>query len=99
MGLKIKIQLIFTFNLRRIHKQVILNLFDNSDNEKVENKVYRICNLFVGKTQNSIETPVPFKKNENLHQAYLYLEDGAVRDIEGNIIQDNTVVEFYYNND
>ena len=29
----------------------------------------------------------------------MFLQDGEARDIEGNIIQDNTVVEFYYNND
>lgn len=77
----------------------ILNVFDNTDENNIEGKNYRICNLHNGKVINSTEKPVLFQKNNNLYLSYLYLEDGDVRDIEGNIIQDKTVVEFYYNND
>jgi hypothetical protein len=92
----------------------ILNLFDNSGIEeievgetetkdesyvKVKNKVYRVCNLNVGRTIDNVERPVPFKKGENLHQCHLYLEDNLVRDLEGEAINDETVVEFYYNDD
>lgn len=62
------------------------------------NKVYRICNLHVGSMKTGSEQPVLFDKENNLYLAYLHLQDGEVRDIEGNIIQDNTVVEFAYSN-
>jgi hypothetical protein len=73
------------------------NLEDISD-YKIGNKIYRICNLYVGSTKTGIEQPVLFDKENNLYLAYLYLNDGEIRDIEGNIIQDETVVEFAYNN-
>ena len=34
-----------------------------------------------------------------MHLAYLFLKDGEVRDIEGNLLSDNSVIECYYNND
>lgn len=79
----------------------VLNVYDNSKDDNVKNKAYRIVNLFVGKTQNykTGEEPVPFREDENGHQAYLFLQDGEVRDMEGKIISDKTVVEFYYNDE
>ena len=92
----------------------ILNLYDNSEttdikidenedkdesNVRVRNKVYRICNLHVSRSINDVERPVPFKRNDELHQCHLYLEDGLVRDLEGDPVNDETVVEFYYNDD
>ena len=86
----------------------ILNVYDDvdtnensilEDNEdKIKGKIYRICNLHVGKTINNIEQPELFQRDSNNYLAYLYLIDNNIRDIEGNIIQDNTVVEFTYNN-
>jgi SAM-dependent methyltransferase len=63
----------------------------------VKNSVYQILNLFVGKMKNNQETPIPFQKDNDLNQAFIYLIDGYPRDIEGNIILDSTVVEFSYN--
>ena len=76
----------------------ILNVYDNSNDDFIRNKPYRIINLFVGKTQNGVEEPFPFHEEEDGHQAYVFLHDGEVRDSEGKIISDKTVVEFYYNN-
>jgi hypothetical protein len=92
--------------------QDIIAVFDNSTmdvNETVEESVlkessdekdavYQIANLYVGRINQdtNIEIPVPFKQQQELHQAYLFLKDGSVRDVEGNIIQDKTVVEFTY---
>lgn len=92
--------------------QDIIAVFDNSTmdvNETVEeavlkessdekDAVYQIANLYVGRINQdtNIEIPVPFKQQQELHQAYLFLKDGSVRDVEGNIIQDKTVVEFTY---
>lgn len=76
----------------------ILNIYDNSVDDYVRNKPYRIVNLFVGKNTNSkIQEPVPFREEEDGSQAYLFLQDGEVRDLDGKIISDKTVVEFFYN--
>lgn len=77
----------------------VLTIYDNSIDEYVKNKPYRICNLFVGQKGKTGEQPQLFRKDEELHIAYLFLDKGEVRDLEGVILQDKTVVEFYYNND
>lgn len=82
----------------------ILTIYDNSYNDSytdlefVRNKPYKICKLHVGQKNKGTETPVLFK-NEQIASAYIFLTDGEVRDSEGGILSDNTVVEFYYNND
>ena len=77
----------------------VLNVYDNSKDENIRNKPYRIVNLYVGRNINPKigEEPVPFREEEGGSQAYLFLQDGEVRDQEGKILSDKTVVEFYYN--
>jgi len=72
--------------------------FDNAgqSGNRVKNITYKICKLYIGQLVGNKETPELFKQSEDLHEAYLCLNNGAVRDIEGNIIMDKTVVEFYY---
>lgn len=65
----------------------------------VRNAIYRICTLYVGKTAEGREIPVPFEENYGISEAYIYQRDGEVRDISGDILTDKTVVEFYYQND
>lgn len=77
----------------------ILTLYDNSRDDFVRGKSYKIINLYVGKMGKYGEEPVLFQETAKKYLAYMFLQDGNVRDLEGNIIQDNTVVEFYYNND
>lgn len=87
----------------------IMDVYDNSlssdivdgsgETGTVRNKTYRICTLFVGKTINNREHPVPFEQNYGVSDAYIYLKDGELRDSSGDIISDKTVVEFYYMND
>jgi SAM-dependent methyltransferase len=77
----------------------ILTVYDNSNDEYVRNKPYRICKLHVGKKLNNIETPVLFNEDSDGYLAYLFLEDGEVRDEDDNIVTDNTVVEFYHNSE
>jgi hypothetical protein len=87
----------------------IINVYDNSESETydsndeitgtVRNKTYRICTLYVGKSINNIEQPVPFELNYGTSEAYLYLQDGEVRDENGNPLLDKTVAEFSYNKD
>ena len=85
----------------------ILVVFDNSnltndeDNDitegKLKDKYYQICNLYLGERINNIEKPVTFNRNKKLSQCYLYLDDtGFIRSDDGKIINDKTVVEFYY---
>lgn len=81
----------------------IVTLYDNSrdEEEQIRGKPYKVIKLHVGKTVKGIEQPILFEpENDSVkYAAYMFLIDGEVRDLEGNIIQDNTVVEFYYNND
>jgi hypothetical protein len=72
--------------------------FTDMNDLKVQDSVYQIINLYVGYMKNNQETPVLFQKDNDNYQAYIFLKDGYPRDIEGNIIQDSTVVEFAYNN-
>jgi SAM-dependent methyltransferase len=71
----------------------------DSTNIKNSGKIYRIANLYVGKIKNGIEYPVLFHKDKNGYIAHLFINDNQARDIEGNVIQDKTVVEFSYLND
>jgi len=73
-----------------------LNIDDKGEIQKEKNKIYRILNLYVGKNENGKETPVLFQKEEKNYIANIYLTNNEVRDIEGNIIEDKTVVEFAY---
>lgn len=79
----------------------VITVYDNSrnDTEFIRNKPYKICKLYVGQQNKGIEVPVLFKEEQELYLAYMYLTDGEVRDIEGNIIMDKTVIEAYYNDD
>lgn len=77
----------------------ILTLYDNSNDNYVKSRPYRICNLYVGRNVGGREQPVLFQEEDRKYRAYIFLNNGAVRDIDGNIINDKTVVEFYYNMD
>ena len=75
-----------------------LNVYDDSGENTIQGNTYKIINLHVGKVVNNIEIPVLFRKYDNLHIAKISDSSGVVRDMEGDLLQDNTVVEFYYNN-
>jgi len=84
----------------------IVPVYDNSnydpndeDEENIKDKTYKICTVYVGKVIGDNEQPVPFTLNDNSPEAYLYLNEGEIRDHEGEIITDKTVVEFTYKND
>ena len=93
-------------NILTIYDNSYDDVTDNQDEPDIEglvikNKQYKICKLHVGKAIDKDEIPILFREKENLHEAYLMLADGTtdVRDIEGNILIDKTVVEFYYDLD
>lgn len=73
-----------------------------SDSTYDDNIIYKICYLYVGKKIDNKETFVKFNPqynnpNHDIHITYLPIDSkGNVKDIENNIIQDKTVVEFYY---
>lgn len=75
----------------------ILTVYDNSNDDYVRNKSYRICKLYCGKFNSQREVPELFNEDKQMYWAYLFLDGGEVRDADGNIITDGTVVEFYYN--
>jgi hypothetical protein len=87
----------------------VQNVFDNTRNtteadeqgvvNELTDKVYRIGYLHVGQVVGGKERPVLFQKESNGFVCHLFVKDGEIRDVEGNVIKDNTVVEFYYNSD
>jgi SAM-dependent methyltransferase len=76
-----------------------LEVYDNSIGTTDANKVFRVANFFVGDSIGNNEVPVPFMKEENNHEAFFLIEHEQVRDIEGNLVNDETVVEVIYVND
>ncbi len=69
------------------------------DSEQKKSRPYIIVNLKVGNKMGNREEPVNFTPNgESAKKAYFYLNNpnDYPRDKNGNIIQDNTVVEFVY---
>jgi hypothetical protein len=76
-----------------------LEIYDNSVGGTGKNKIFRVANFYVGDLIGSKEVPVPFMKEENNHEAFFLLERNEVRDIEGNLVNDGTVVEVIYNNE
>ena len=77
-----------------------LILYDNSNDDYVRNKPYKVAHLHVYITDKmGNHHPELFQKEDNKYIANIFIEDGHARDKEGNILQDKTVVEFYYNTD
>jgi len=67
--------------------------------ESVKNGVgtqYKVCRLFCHIQKGMNEVPVPFKINGVEQKAIIYITDGEIRDIEGHVIDDSTVVEFIF---
>ena len=76
-----------------------IDVFDDTKESNIEGNTYKILNLYVGKMINNMEIPTLFRKDENLHIAKISNKNSVIRDTEGDIIQNNTVIECYYNND
>ena len=72
-----------------------------ADEEKDVNisKVFRVANFYVGDNIGNKEVPVLFMKEENNHEAFFLLDKDQVRDVEGNLVNDKTVIEIIYTND
>jgi regulator of sigma D len=70
---------------------------EDNDEKNDERSYYYICNLYVGNKINNQEKPEIFSMNKKESRCYLLInEDGNVRSNDGKIINDKTVVEFYY---
>jgi SAM-dependent methyltransferase len=76
-----------------------LEIFDNSLPDQIENQYFRMLNFFVGDSIGNKEVPVPFLPLEDNNIAFFPIDKGEIRDVEGNLVQDKTVVEVTYNND
>lgn len=63
---------------------------------KSDANAYKICVLHAGVSKGGKEIPVPFKINGVEQKANIYISDGEAIDIEGNPINDETVVEFIF---
>lgn len=83
------------------------DMIENKNTSTVNNNLYRICHLHVGSSKNrNVEYPVLFNPkednpNNNVYIAKLLIDPKTktIRDAEGHIVQDKTVVEFYYKHD
>lgn len=63
----------------------------------VNDNKYVVCNLFVGITNKYGEYPEIFVVNGQKQIAYILIdENDNITDIEGNVIENKSVVEFYY---
>lgn len=71
--------------------------YDNAVRQDI-GRAYKICSLFVGIVKGGQEKPVPFKVQGVEQKANIYLVDGEARNSEGKVIDDQTVVEFIYDN-
>lgn len=69
--------------------------YDNSV-VRGEGSPYKICRLYVGTNRGGEEIPEQFRVGGVEQKANVYLTDGESRDVEGNIISDQTVVEFSF---
>lgn len=66
--------------------------------EETKDRKFKICILHVDdNVAKNKHIPVPFMENQNKHIAFLFLKDNETKDINDNIINDKTVVEFYHN--
>ena len=75
-----------------------LIVYNNINEEKTGGTVpYQVIHLHVGRKTMRGEEPVFFQSDKELYIAHLPLQpDKSVRDLEGKIVQNNTVVEFVY---
>lgn len=92
------IDIYLTFQ-RNMETGKYLEIYDNSITGTNKNKIFRVANFFVGDLISNKEVPVPFMKEEKNHEAYFLVENDAVRDVEGVLVNDGTVVEVIYIND
>lgn len=76
----------------------LLRIFDNSIPETLEFSSYQVASIFVGDKIGDSEKPVPFNPDRKSNKIYLPIENRQVRDVKGNIVEDNTVVEIVYDN-
>lgn len=67
------------------------------DNTVAKDTEFVIVELMVGDNIGNTEIPSPFLKKEKNHIAYFPLKDGYIRDVEGNIVISDTVIEITYN--
>ena len=77
-------------------KGTFLEIFDDSLPNIIKGTKYRVCELMVGESVGSREVPVPFMPEIENNEAFFSVKDGLVRDIEGNVIMNNTVIELTY---
>lgn len=81
---------------RNIEKGSFLEIFDDTIDNIIKGQTFRVTELMVGDSVGNNEIPVPFMENEDNNNAFFAITNGNVRDIEGNIVQNNTVIELTY---
>ncbi len=76
-----------------------LDIYDNSVHGTNPNQIFRVVSFYVYDMIGDKCVPVPFMKEENNHEAFFLLDKDKIRDNEGNLVNDETVVEVIYVND
>lgn len=76
----------------------LLRIFDNSIPDTLEFSSYQVASIFVGEKVGDSEKPSPFNPDKKSNKIYLPIINGQVRDIKGNIVEDNTVIEIVFDN-
>lgn len=61
-----------------------------------EEKDYKICHLYVGLRNGPKEIPVPFKIGGQIQKTAVFLENQAAKDLSGFPLENQSVVEFIY---
>lgn len=85
----------FYIEFMRDDKGKIITAFDNAIDKRIKDRYYQICYLYVSRSDKGRDIPVLFRR-EGEYIAHLFVTDGKVLDMDGNQIQDKTVVEFAY---
>jgi hypothetical protein len=96
---KNSIDFYITIQKDKITKKELV-IYDNSQNEIdkeiTRNISYKILYLHVGSRGKYGEEPMLFRENEGRHTNHIALTINDIVDVEGNLLSDGTVVEFYY---
>lgn len=96
-----KLSIDFYIRFKRDSKtDKIFTVFDNT-RENSEGELYHICYLYVSRRNKNddSEEPVEFLSNIEKNYTYIPLKDGYPRDINGDVITDDTIVEFIYDDE
>ena len=85
----------FYIKFERNQNGQLLYIYDKTDINNDDK--YIICNLYVSKKGKNNQYPILFQRENDNHISHIYVDNkGIPKDIENNIIEENTVIEMIY---